>query len=99
MTRDPTPIATMRPPLRIAILECDVVIDQIKAKYEGYTEVFTDFFKASAKALGQPERLNPESGLAISRWHVVDNDEYPNLDEVDAILLTGSSMYSFRCRP
>lgn len=89
----------MRPPLRIAILECDVVIDQIKAKYEGYTEVFTDFLKASAKALGQPERLNPENGFAISRWHVVDNDEYPNLDEVDAILLTGSSMYSFRCRP
>lgn len=89
----------MRPPLRIAILECDVVIDRIKARYEGYTEVFTDFFKASAKALGQPERLDPKSGLDISRWHVVDSDEYPNLDEVDAILLTGASTYLFRCKP
>lgn len=87
----------MRPPLRIAILECDIVIDQVKARYEGYTGVFTELFRASAKALGQPERLDPETGLDISRWHVVDSDEYPNLDEVDALVLTGSSTYLLRC--
>lgn len=82
----------MRPPLRIAILECDVVIDPVKARYEGYTAVFTELLRKSAIALGQPERLDPETGLNISRWHVVDSDKYPNLDEVDAIVMTGSSM-------
>lgn len=68
-----------------------MVIDPVKARYEGYTAVFTDLFRKSANALGQPERLDPETGLDISRWHVVDNDEYPSLDEVDAIVMTGSS--------
>lgn len=81
----------MPPPLRIAILECDVVIDPVKTRYEGYAAVFTDLFQRSANALGQPERLDPATGLDISRWHVVDSDEYPNLDEVDAIVMTGSS--------
>jgi len=85
----------MTPPLRIAVLECDTPLDNINAKYEGYGGVFKELFRESAKRLGQPEKLDPETGLEISRWDIVDGDKYPNLDEVDAVVLTGSSMHSF----
>lgn len=82
----------MAPPLRIAVLECDTPLDNINAKYEGYGGVFKELFRESAKRLGQPEKLDPETGFVISRWDIVDGDKYPNLDEVDALVLTGSSM-------
>jgi len=82
----------MRPPLRIAILECDTPLENANAKYGGYGGVFTALLRASAKALGQPDKLDPETGLEISKWDVVNGEEYPNLEDIDAILMTGSSM-------
>ena len=80
-------------PLRIAVLECDTPVDKINAKYNGYWGVFSSLLRASAKALDQPGRLDPESGLDITRWDVVTAQEYPKLEDVDALLLTGSSEY------
>lgn len=82
-------------PLRIAVLECDTPVDNVHAKYEGYGGVFKSLFRESAKALGQPERLNPETGLEISKWDIVDGDKYPELDEVDALVMTGSSAFTY----
>ncbi|EYE90096.1 type 1 glutamine amidotransferase [Aspergillus ruber CBS 135680] len=89
----------MAPPLRIAVLECDTPLDNINAKYEGYGGVFKELFRESAKRLGQPEKLDPETGFEISRWDIVDGDKYPNLDEVDALVLTGSKHNSFEDQP
>lgn len=85
----------MRPPLRIAILECDTPLENANAKYGGYGGVFTALLRASAKALGQPDKLDPETGLEISKWDVVNGEEYPNLEDIDAILMTGSRHNSF----
>lgn len=82
----------MRPPLRVAILECDTPLENANAKYGGYGGVFTALLRASAKALGQPDKLDPETGLEISKWDVVNGEEYPNLEDIDAILMTGSSV-------
>ena len=81
----------MRAPLRIAILECDTPLTNTNARYHGYGGVFTSLLKASAKALNQPDRLDPEAGLEITKWDVVNGDKYPKLEDVDAVLLTGSS--------
>lgn len=80
----------MRPPLRIAVLECDTPLDNTKAKYESYGGVFKKFLKASAVVLGG---LNPDTDLVISKYDIVNGTEYPNLEDVDAILLTGSSAW------
>jgi hypothetical protein len=80
----------MRPPFRIAILECDTPLDNTNSKYEGYGGVFKRLLKASAVALGG---INPDTDLIISKFDIVDGTEYPNLEEVDAILLTGSSAW------
>lgn len=83
----------MRRPLRIAILESDTPLERTKNKYGGYGGVFEALLKTSAKELGQPEKLDPETGLEITKWDVVHRDDlYPNLDDIDAILITGSSM-------
>lgn len=82
----------MSPPLRIAILECDTPLNNANTKYDGYYGIFSRLLRASAKALGQPDKLDPETGLEISRWDVVNGDKYPNLEDIDAILMTGSSM-------
>lgn len=83
----------MHSPLRIAVLECDTPIDKINRRYNGYGGVFRIFLKASVNALNQPERLDPETGMEITAWDIVNDDKYPNLEDVDAVLLTGSSTY------
>ncbi|KAL1967995.1 hypothetical protein VTN77DRAFT_2412 [Rasamsonia byssochlamydoides] len=85
----------MRPPLRIAILECDTPLENTKNKYGGYGGVFEALLKASAAALGQPDRLDPEKDLQLSKWDVVNGEKYPNLEDIDAILITGSRHNSF----
>lgn len=83
----------MHTPLRIAVLECDTPTPNTNAKYGGYRGVFEALLKASARALEQPERLNPDTDLQITGWDVVNGEEYPNLEEIDALILTGSSAF------
>lgn len=81
----------MRPPLRIAVLECDTPVEKVDQKYKGYRGVFSVLLHAGAQALAQPDRLDPTTGLDISGWDVVGKQEYPNLEDIDGLLLTGSS--------
>ncbi|KLJ10219.1 hypothetical protein EMPG_14390 [Blastomyces silverae] len=89
----------MRTPLRIAVLECDVPLDQTKSKYGGYGGVFEDLLRSSAKLLNQPDKVDPATGLEISKWDVVEGDKYPNLEDVDAVLITGSRHNSYEDIP
>lgn len=85
----------MQPPLRIAVLECDTPLPAVDARYnnEGYYGVFKTLLKSSAEELGH-SRLDPDTGLQITKWDVVDAQEYPKLEDIDAVLLTGSSQCS-----
>ncbi|KAL2830864.1 class I glutamine amidotransferase-like protein [Aspergillus cavernicola] len=86
-------------PLRIAILECDTPAEKSNAKYGGYYGVFSKLLHECAQALNQPDVLHPESGLELSRFDVVTEQLYPDLDHVDAVLLTGSKHNSFENHP
>lgn len=81
----------MHRPIRIAVLECDTPPEKTNLKYDGYYGVFSKLLRRSAEALGQPEQLDPDSGLEISRWDVVTEQAYPSLENVDGIVLTGAS--------
>ena len=81
-------------PLRIAILECDTPLDNTRAKYGGYGGVFTALLKAGADALNYPG-LTASSGLDLLIFDVVTAQSYPSLENIDAILLTGSKHNSF----
>lgn len=78
----------MRPPLRIAVLECDTPVDKVKAKFGTYGDVFKLLLESSASTV---KGLNAKSDLVITKWDIVNGTEYPNLEDIDAILLTGSS--------
>lgn len=83
----------MRPPIRLGILECDTPIRSIIEKYGTFGRQFQTLLDAAAHAMKQPE-LSPISSngsLDVSLWDVVDKMEYPDLDKVDALLVTGSS--------
>lgn len=91
----------MPSPIRIAILECDTPLPRTAAKYGGYGGVFTALLHASAEKFGWDK-----SELHITTHHVVDDEKgtageeeaqelrkrYPRLEDIDAVLITGSSM-------
>ncbi|KAL2190027.1 class I glutamine amidotransferase-like protein [Thermothelomyces heterothallicus CBS 203.75] len=78
-------------PLRLAILEADTPVPAANERYKGYLGVFRHLF---ARAIS-PAPL--ESVLTLTGHDVVHNPSsaYPDLDEVDAILITGSKYNAF----
>lgn len=73
------------PPIRLAILEADSPPPKAAARYSHYTGLFTSLL-ATAVA---PSPVTDH--FTITRHHVVnDTSAYPDLDDVDAILITGS---------
>ena len=81
----------MRSPLRIAILECDEPMPEVKEKYGGYGDIFKDLLQRGAKMLAHQDH-GMEPALEVTKFDVVNTEQYPKLEDVDALLLTGSSM-------
>jgi hypothetical protein len=82
----------MKPPLRIAILQCDTPLAGTQAKYGDYGGVFKALLEAAADALQSPD-ISSKKGMQLTKWHVQkDETDYPALDDIDAVLITGSSM-------
>ncbi|KAI4131412.1 MAG: hypothetical protein LQ347_003001, partial [Umbilicaria vellea] len=80
----------MRSHLRLAILECDTPLTHTRAQYGSYGGVFSALLHAGAEALGVPG-----DRLRITRYDVVERGEYPELADVDALLITGSRFSAF----
>lgn len=79
----------MRQRTRLAILECDTPLPETGKQYGGYGDVFKALLNASAKAEGFG---GVDEILGISMHQIeADPDDYPELNDVDALLLTGSS--------
>lgn len=81
-------------PLRLLLLEADTPQPNINAKYGGYRGVFTALLTAAAKAMDPPRQLSDVASIT-ARNIVEELDPYPPLDEVDAILITGSRHTAF----
>lgn len=73
---------------RIAILEADYPQPRTAARYGSYGGVFRNLLTAGVKRLGLPS----EEGLTITTWDI-QQEVYPNLEDIDAILITGSRMW------
>ncbi|KXT00510.1 hypothetical protein AC578_4079 [Pseudocercospora eumusae] len=92
----------MRPPLRIAILECDEPIGRTKEKYGSYGNLFQELLSNGASKFAEEEEQEeqkapaPPPKLEISNFDIVNHpDVYPDLQNFDALLLTGSRYNSF----
>ncbi|KAM6518647.1 hypothetical protein FSOLCH5_007410 [Fusarium solani] len=81
-------------PLRLAILEADTPQPQTRDRYGGYTGVFTALLNAAANSLKPPQKL--DEIVTIKGYDVVNElHSYPALEDIDAILITGSRHTAF----
>lgn len=79
----------MTRPLRTAVLECDTPIPPVQAKFGGYGDIFEGLLRRGL------EESSSTAKIEVSKWHVVENPIYPDPNECDALLLTGSSKVTF----
>ncbi|KAJ4159785.1 uncharacterized protein LMH87_007730 [Akanthomyces muscarius] len=85
-------------PLRLAVLEADTPQPQTRERIGNYTSVFTQLFQGACDNSTPPKKLDEE--LTISGHGIVDDlNAYPSLDDVDAILISGSRHNSFDSDP
>ncbi|KAF4503226.1 anthranilate synthase component II [Fusarium agapanthi] len=79
---------------RIAVLECDTPFPSVNEKRGSYGDIFRDLLTKGLKneALGDKGK---DVSLDLSKWDVVTAQEYPNIEDVDGFLLTGSKHTSF----
>lgn len=81
-------------PIRLAVLECDTPQPQTRAVFNSYTGVFTALLAAAGKQLEPPQDL--DSLVSIKGYDVVNElHTYPALDDIDAVLITGSRHTAF----
>ncbi|KAH6605393.1 gmp synthase glutamine-hydrolyzing [Trichoderma cornu-damae] len=85
-------------PLRLAILEADTPQPIADEKYGGYRGVFAALLATAAEAMDPPRQLADVA--TITAHNIVDDvHSYPPLDEVDAILITGSRHTAYEDDP
>jgi hypothetical protein len=85
-------------PLRIAVLECDTPLDATKARYGGYGPVYKQWLSRGADALQYPN-LSSDTGLEFTFHDIQLHDAvYPKFEDIDAILMTGSSKTNLLAR-
>lgn len=81
-------------PLRIAVLECDTPLEAVASRFGKYARIFSTLLNAAADKLKYPG-LSSKEGLEISAWDIVHGDKYPELENIDAILITGSKFTAY----
>jgi len=87
----PYPAAVMpSSPLRIAVLECDTPQPRCNERYGGYGGLFKELLLDGTEAYAK-ETGNSKPTLEVTKYNVVNEEVYPNLDDIDAILISGSS--------
>lgn len=90
--------SSSQPPLRLAVLECDTPQPQTRAIYNSYTGVFSALFAAAGRQLEPLQDL--DSILTIKGYDVVNElHTYPALDDIDAVLITGSRHTAYHNDP
>src|SRR5690606_1177807 len=86
-----TPIQPPERPLRLAILEADLPLPNTAAKYGGYGGVFNRLLSRACASLDLPF----ERTLEIKSYPVWSANVFPKLDDIDAVLITGSKFNAF----
>ena len=95
-------------PLRIAILEADIPIGKARIKYGSYGSVFASLLHKAADASNIPRDKLEITGWDVVNlegaeegaeeemggdWDWKRRKGYPSLEQVDAVLITGSRMW------
>jgi hypothetical protein len=71
--------------LRVAVLECDTPIDPVRERYGSYGNLFQTLLETGFETLGAAVELD------VTKWDAVAASRFPDPEETDALVLTGSS--------
>ena len=77
-------IAATMSTFRVAVLECDTPVPTVNAARGSYGDVFHSLLENGL--------AGRDLELKVSKWDVVNIQKYPSYDQVDGILISGSSM-------
>lgn len=80
------------PVIRVAILEADTPIGRTKEKYGGYGNLFKELLGKGTKLVAETDG-GKEAQLDVLKYDVVNTESYPALENVDAVLITGSRKF------
>lgn len=75
---------------RLAVLECDTPVPPVKEARGTYGEVFRRLLTKGKEGLGAE---GEDVELEISKWDVVTAMEYPKVDDIDGLWISGSSKF------
>lgn len=77
--------------IRLAIFECGTPLPLARERYGTYGGMFEALFSAQQN----PKAPATEKKITFSKYQVdFEGAEYPDLSEVDVILITGSSQFA-----
>lgn len=76
--------------IRVAVLECENLPPNIVRSHGNFTKVFQDWLASGTRKYNSDRRHNEYITIVTSRWRVKDGRYPPDLDYVDAVLITGS---------
>lgn len=78
----------------VAILECDTPIEPVVKQFGSYGDIFERFLRNGlAKYLKNTTSQGVD--LRLVKSNMVDLGDLPAFDQVDCLLLTGSSKYCY----
>lgn len=101
-------------PIRLAILEADTPIGKARAKYGSYGGVFSSLLHEAADASHVPRERIELTGWDVvnvegamegeeedmgGEWNWKRRKGLPRMEDVDAVLITGSRMWEFPLPP
>lgn len=75
-------------PVRIAVLTCDLPIPAVIREFGDYLEIYTVWLRNSLKA-GLGDTVDPDSHFIVHGYDVRAM-QYPDLNEYDGVIITGS---------
>ena len=82
--------------LRLALLICDTPIPNVLEHEGDYNEVYHSYLRRSLDVYQKDNAQKVD--FQLDGYDVRFKEEYPNLDEYDGIVITGSGQFSTRLR-
>ena len=83
---------------RLAILECDTPVEAVLEKLGTYGTIYDAFVRRGLEAYVQ-DGGRSDIDLEVTTSNMVDMSALPPLDQVDGLMLTGSSECALAPRP
>lgn len=75
----------------VAILECDTPIEPVVKQFGSYGDIFERFLRNGLAKYLKHTTVSQDVDLRLIKSNMVDLGDLPAFDQVDCLLLTGSS--------